>query len=318
MSYEKIYIFFDTNILENRFNGNCLNVSQPKFGNIYYQIQDFILDNKLEETVKLCIPEIVLMEMKKHLINCYKSQSDSLASFVDNFKKTFGDMIEIIANQKICEKTEQYIEYIEDYFNDVLEKNSNTVSIVPYPRDTKTIERIVHKAMHTERPFRKAKGDGNKKEYTDAGLKDAFIYETVLQYSRDNFCILITNDNDFDDLFTKPENSENIVLCNNENDLKELLLSKVNILSDDYNITKIIKIISEDEYFIKTLLSEIKFNENARYEFKHLVNFKEVENGTEIEFFANINGINYRFTIIYELNAKELVDILDFGESNEK
>ena len=174
---DKICIFFDTNILENRFNGNCLNVSQPKFGDLYYKIHNFIIDNKLETSVTLCIPEIVLMEIKKHLVNCYKSQKDSLTTSVDNFKKTFGDMFEIIVNQKVCKESEQYIEYIDDYFSDVLEKNSNIISIVPYPRDTRTIEKIVHKAMHSEKPFAKAKS--NKKEYTDAGLKDAFI---VIKY----------------------------------------------------------------------------------------------------------------------------------------
>ena len=309
----KTYIFFDTNMLEHRFNKDCFNVFQPEFSDEYFYIKNFIIDNHLELYVKICIPEIVLMEIKKHLVDCYKSQCDSLASHLNNFKKIFGDMYEISANKKICQTVEEYIDYINKYFDGILERNANVLSIIPYPRDNETFEKFVHKAMHSEKPFTKAKVNG--KEYTDAGLKDAIIYETIYQYKNDNFSILVTNDHDFKELFSEIDESNNLRLSNNKEDIKEFLIKKYNIEDESYEIRQII---ADDEYFRKTLLSQLDFVENANYKFGKIIKINDVEEGTEIVFSTIINGENYKFDIIYELNSKTLIEVIDFGECNEE
>lgn len=307
------YIFFDTNILENRFNNDCLQVSQPKFSALYYSVKNFIINEKIQDFVKICIPEIVFVEMKKHLIDCYKSKSDSLKSHVETYKKVFGDMYEISTNKKICQTYKDYTEYIDKYFDDILNKNSDFISIIPYPRNNEIFEKIIHKAIHSEKPFTKVKGNG--KEYTDAGLKDAIIYETLLQYSVDKFCILVSKDNDFKCLFENETETENIKLCNDENSLMKILLSRINISALNY---KIEILLSENEYFRKTILSEVKFDEFANFKFDKIINVKEVDSGTEIIFSAVINGEKYEFDVIYEMNANELVEVVNFtGENDE-
>lgn len=305
-----IYIFFDTNILENRFNNDCLTVSQPSFSKIYYDTKSFILDNNIETSVKICIPEIVFFEIKKHLVECYKSKSDALKDHVNTFKKIFGDLIDITVNKNICHTKEEYIDYINGYFEEILDTNSNILSIIPYPRDIDTFENIIMKALHSEKPFTKVKSNG--KEYTDAGFKDAIIYETLLKCANDNFCILISKDKDFKNLID--DKTENIQICEDEKSLKEILLSKVEITDNKYKINKIL---SENDYFIKTLLAEINFDENANYKLKEIFNIEETELGTDIKFSAIINGEEYKFDIIFEINANELVEVINFGENNE-
>lgn len=308
----KIYVFFDTNMLENRFNGDCLNVSLPKFSDVYFYTKNFIIDNHLESSIKICIPEIVLMEIKKHLIDCYKSQSDSLNTHIDNFKKIFGDMYEITANKKICQNSSEYINYIDNYFNDILKNNSSILSIIPYPRDNETFEKFVYKAMHSEKPFTKAKVNG--KEYTDAGLKDAIIYETLLKFAQDKFCILVSKDNDFKYILKDTTEIDNIKLCDSKESLMDLLIPRINLLDNRYKITQIL---SDDDYFIQTLLFKVNFKENANYKFGKIITTKEVDDGTEIIFTAIINGENYIFDIVYEINANEIVEIIAFGEEDD-
>lgn len=310
---DKTFIFFDTNMLEKRFEKDCLNVSQPEFSDEYYFTKNFIIDNHLESCIKICIPEIVLMEIKKHLVHCYKAQSDSLNSNIKKFKRIFGDMCEIFVNKQICQSVEEYIDYINNYFDGVLDKNSNILSIIPYPRDNETFEKFVHKAMHSEKPFTKAKCNG--KEYTDAGLKDAIIYETIYKFLDNNFCIFVTNDNDFKELFSKTDESINLNLCDNKDDLKKILINKYNIIDENFEIAQII---AHDEYFIKTLLNSIEFKEDSNYKFKNILSIEKTELGLSIKFSAIINGTEYKFDIIYEINANELVEVVNFtGENDE-
>ena len=312
---DKTFIFFDTNMLEKRFENDCFNVSQPEFSDEYYFAKNFIIDNHLESCIKICIPEIVLMEIKKHLIHCYNAQSDSLKSNMDKYKRVFGDMYEISVNKRICHSAGEYIDYINDYFDDFLDKNSNILSIIPYPRDNETFDKFVHKAMYSEKPFTKAKKNGNSgKEYSDAGLKDAIIYETIYKSKGKHLSIFVTKDHDFKELFDNTDESSNLKLCDNKDDLKKILINKYNIIDENFKITQII---AHDEYFVKTLFAEVNFDSNANYQFDKITNMQNTDNGVEVEFSAIINGTKYRFDIIYEINANELVEIRAFGDYNE-
>ena len=118
MLSNKICILFDTNMLECRFDDKCLNLSQPKFKNEYYAIEKFIIKNNLQKRVKICISEISILELKKHLKSCFKSQSDSLNDKIKHFKKIFGDLIDFQIDKEYSSEKE-YSEYIEEYFKNV-------------------------------------------------------------------------------------------------------------------------------------------------------------------------------------------------------
>ena len=58
MTSNKIFLLFDTNMLECRFDNNCLFLCQPKFSNLFYEIENFIKSNHLENNINLLISEI--------------------------------------------------------------------------------------------------------------------------------------------------------------------------------------------------------------------------------------------------------------------
>lgn len=309
---QKLYLFFDTNSLESRFAKDCLFLSKPEFSKLFYFAEQFIKDNKLEDAIKICIPEISLLEIKKHLVSCFQSNEDSLNSDIEKYKKIFGDMYEIYVEKKLLKTKKEYEEYLEEYYNNFIDERKDFLEIISYPKDEETFKRMINKALYSIKPFTKANRQG--KEYSDAGLKDAMIYESIIQYLNGNSGIFITNDNDFKEIFSNGD-IDNLKLCSTEDELKALLLSSINILDSEYQL---IKIISNDDYFIKTLLAEVTFDIDANYKFNKVLKIEESEAGMVVDFVAIINGEEYEFKILYELNSNTLVEVIAFGDYNDK
>lgn len=63
-TYEKAYIYFDTNSLECRHSGKSLYLSQFIVNPIYYEIEDLIRNMGLTGKVEICIPDIVCFELR--------------------------------------------------------------------------------------------------------------------------------------------------------------------------------------------------------------------------------------------------------------
>lgn len=309
---QKLYLFFDTNSLESRFAKDCFFLSKPEFSKIFYSAEQFIKINKLENLIKICIPEISLLEIKKHLVSCFQSNNDSLNADIEKYKKIFGDLFEIFVDKKNIKTKKEYEQYLAEYYDNFIEERKDFLEIIPYPKDEETFRVIVNKALYSIKPFTKANKQG--KEYSDAGLKDAMIYESIVQYLKGNSGILITNDNDFKEIFFD-ESIDNLQLCSTENELNTMLLSNINMLDSEYQI---IKIISDDDYFIKTLLAEVTFDINANYKFYRMLKIEDSEYGMVINFVAIINGEKYEFKIIYEINSNTLVEVIAFGDYNDK
>lgn len=73
-TYEKAYIYFDTNSLECRHSGKSLYLSQFIVNPIYYEIEDLIRNMGLTGKVEICIPDIVCFELREHLLKHFKAE----------------------------------------------------------------------------------------------------------------------------------------------------------------------------------------------------------------------------------------------------
>lgn len=317
MLSNKICILFDTNMLECRFDDKCLNLSQPKFKNEYYAIEKFIIKNNLQNRVKICISEISILELKKHLKSCFKSQSDSLNDKIKHFKKIFGDLIDFQIDKEYSSEKE-YSKYIEEYFKNLFSEKKDYVSIIPYPRDQETMNRLVNKAIMSKPPF--CETQGKNKNYTDAGFKDALIYETLEQYMDCNFGILVSNDKDFINIFASDSAPKNIKLIKNEQEIIKTIYEQLQIDTSDENAEYcFIRDFTINEYLINTLLNEVGLGEESNFIFDKILELTKQEDSQLLaKFVATINGTKYIFEIIYEPNANEIVEILNYGEYNEE
>lgn len=318
MTSNKIFLLFDTNMLECRFDNNCLFLCQPKFSNLFYEIENFIKSNHLENNINLLISEISLLELKKHLIDYYKSKTDSLDVSMENYKKIFGDLFEININKNICKNADEYSKYIDNYFENLIKERENYLQIVQYPKDEETIVKLVNKAMKTQAPFSEAKMHG--KTYTDAGFKDALIYETIEQFVGDNLGILVSNDNDFKTFFDKGLSPENIIIQNDKNQIIQSIYEHLEIEKPSEQAEYcFVRDFTVDEYVIETLLNEVGFNHDSNYNFIRVLNFSLDNENNQIcaEFETYINGDKYIFEIIYEPNAREIIEVISFRGENE-
>ena len=180
--YERAYIYFDTNALECRHSGKALYLSQFVVNPLYYEIENLVKNMGIADKVQICIPEIVWFEIQEHMVLHYKSERDSMKAKIESFRKSFGDLVEITCTFTNCAAEDEYKDYIYSIMQDFLNNPRVTASIIPYPKDEDSIHQIIMQAVHSSKPFRIARANG--KDYTDAGFKDAMIFNTILNYTK--------------------------------------------------------------------------------------------------------------------------------------
>lgn len=166
-TYEKAYIYFDTNSLECRHSGKSLYLSQFIVNPIYYEIEDLIRNMGLTGKVEICIPDIVCFELREHLLKHFKAEKSSMETKIGAFRKSFGDLAEVICEFKDCRTEEEYSDYADGIIQDFLDSPRVNAKIISCPKDEESVKQIIQQAIHSARPFRTAKASG--KEYTDAG-----------------------------------------------------------------------------------------------------------------------------------------------------
>lgn len=314
--YDKVHIYFDTNSLEDYIprritakgnNKSFMNLSKFRFPSYYYDVERFIQDNELQEKVEIFIPEIVWMELEKHMLNQHAVDLENLSLCIKEYKDIFSDLIEI--NYEHKEK--EYEKYLSSMMKDFLESKKVSAKIVPYPKDHDCITKIIRNAMYTRAPFSNAHKD--KKEYSDAGLKDALIVETVFANKKDNILIIfVSKDNDFKHVF---EEINNIILCNEE--VSENRRDKIiEILSTQFLIREnvIKKEIRENNYVLEELIAQLNLNTQLDYKFEKFELIKEQvdeEENTSLNvwdllFTMYVGEQLYKFKITYDGNAHAL------------
>lgn len=312
--HEKTYIFFDTNALECRHSGKSLFLSQFTVNPLYYEIEKMIQDFGLSDKVKICIPEIVWFEMQAHLVSHFKSEKSSMLAKIESYRKSFGDLVELSCVFKDYNDEEQYKEYADAISKDFLENPRVTATIMPCPKDEETISQIIGQAVHSVKPFKTAIAKGGK-EYTDAGFKDALIFNTLRKNIGDQLGILISNDNDFADLFNE-NRLDNLHLCRTAKEVQEILSKEFDIVT----LEMVASILQSDDYLMRRILTETEFDEDATYDIKRIKTSINTEDGIKAGFIMSVNGEIYIFEILYNVDANELIEATCelFDESEDK
>lgn len=298
-NYDKAVIYFDTNSLECRQSRKLVSLSRFIVNALYYDIENLVVSLGLGLKVQFCVPEIVWLEMRAHLVSQFQSIRDSMNTNIESYQKEFGDLIELNCKFKYFDNVPEYKEYICSSQKEFLENTHLPVSIIPYPRDQETLEEIVMQAINSNEPFRSAKGQG--KEYSDAGFKDAMIIKTIEKNLKDDtLMIFITNDHDFENVLSR----ENFHLCNDKDSVRSILCESFEIVDKD----ELLSIIKADEYLQGRILTEVGFTETLPYQFISALSCKQIKEGTQAEVLVEIENERYVFTILYDVKTRELLN----------
>lgn len=229
-----VSVFFDTNILESRDSDSLLSfygLRIPKTP--FYDVIQCIDEFGLWENVEILIPDMVVMELKHHLNKEYKNTITQMQKKIQHYKERLGSLAEIDCT--INTPCGDYIDYVNDLFEDFFASTRNHSRIIESKKDSVTMKRLIEKASKTEAPFSVAGSNGKK--YTDAGFKDAVIYETIVEYisSNNTIGILFTEDKDYGIAV----NDFKLISVKNDDktkafdEFKQIIKSHFNILEQD-------------------------------------------------------------------------------------
>lgn len=299
-AYEKAYIYFDTNALECRHSGKSLYLSQFTVSPLYFEIEDLIRNMGLNDKVELCIPDVVWLELQEHLVGHFKSEKNSMESKITAFRKSFGDLAEISCNYKDFITETEYADYAKHIAQGFLDNPRVNASVVSCPKDEKTMQQIIGQAIHSVRPFRTAKAGG--KEYTDAGFKDALIYNTILVHTGNQLGILISNDGDFSELLNG-RHTDNLKTCCDAKEVQIILSQEFNVINTDV----IEGLLKTDSYLMRRILSECELDESAYVAGLKILSCESEEDCVKVKFSALVNAEQMLFDITYSINANELL-----------
>jgi len=157
MSYQKkVSIFFDTNILEDRYENGVIRLEGYSFSKNFTTVNNFINDNSLTKDITLCIPEIVHQEIESHKLFAFKQQRKSLNDKIDEYKRIYGSLVNIEYNLK-CDNFDEYKEYIDSEIEKYWNSFGNYIQLISTPKHEKMIETLVDKALNKTKPFREVK-----------------------------------------------------------------------------------------------------------------------------------------------------------------
>ena len=205
-----ICVFLDTNILYSK----STDFTKARFAEKLEELIGEIEVNDLYTYVKLVIPQLVISELRK-------LQIDDCSDTVKDLRKTK-------VTSQVIELPKNYEETCDKIFNDTLDGLHNgtvKVDIAPYPPD-EALQGIIRRAISKNPPF-----EAKEKE-SDKGFKDALIWESLLEYKKQNkkdVLVLYSKDKRMTDSFLEKEYHEifdeeiHMVFRDNPNSHKKLL-----------------------------------------------------------------------------------------------
>ena len=301
-----INIFFDTNVLETRYGGEFFMYNEYKLPIDYSKLSDFIKINNLNNYVDLCIPEIVWKEIIQHMRETFSSQKQSVQSKIETYKKSFGALAEISCNFKINGDNE-YEEHLEKLSKVFFWGEGRECKLISYPKNTVVVEKIINKAFKKERPFVESKAINGGKKYSDAGLKDALIVETILDYcnNEETIGILYSKDGDFSTVFNS-DMKNRFKVFNKVDDIIDFLELRYNL-----NKKKQVQLKFENEEYLKDIVvneSGNKYDKSVTDFIVNTVDSSEDEDIFIVKISATINETRYLYRIKYDFTANEILE----------
>lgn len=297
-SINRIKIFLDTNVIEARHEESCLTLNAIKLHPDFYKLLDYCKD--ISE-VRIYIPEIVWKEVCAHLISNFNSTLQSMKTKINLYKKTFGDLIDLNLEMKGTSK-ETYSAYVDQISTEFWSTMTDRCELAPIKRTDSALLELVDKAITITRPFTSAKG---KKEYTDAGFKDAVIVETILSCcSEDEIGILLTGDMDFNTVFQQYD-CEKYFAARTLDELKNQINAILN-RNDEYVIKAIFE---QNAYMKETLFAMLDLTYDKSTTQFEVQSISKEEELYILQIQACVNEVIYTMNVSYDSVANEIIDV---------
>jgi hypothetical protein len=185
----KTLIVFDTNKLRSTIRGGT-SYGSFEFSNEFNEISSFINEKKLSEFVDIAIPRIVIEELLKQKIEQYEKDIEDYSAIVERLSMLPNTKIDkIVLPDKSFDCSKNLKEFLEQYV-----KNNNIILIeLQEDKLIDIFKNVINRAIQKQSPF--------NKEKSDAGFKDAIIWESILNYEKldeYNKVIFVTKDSGFD------------------------------------------------------------------------------------------------------------------------
>lgn len=309
MMNKETSVFLDTNIIQTFIGGKKgSNVFLDNLGirKEYYMLADFIDSNRLEDRIEICIPEIVVLEMKYHMKAGFERQLLQLLDQIKEHKKMLGNLADFSAIEMKYNDPERYAQYVDSLIDDFFNTPKNYAKQVPFPRQGDILDALVGKAISGVRPF--FAGKIESKLHSDAGFKDSVIAETIYEYSRthDRLCIFITHDTDFSSEFSKVIGPDSRLV------LFPTIETAIEALSAYYGTSALSRVqqeFTENTYWQEYLLNEsgMKLDESVT-EYKVDSVSVDEEDVLLIKLHFVINEVTYRFFVKFDSAANDMVE----------
>jgi hypothetical protein len=255
VSERKTLIIFDTNVLRTTKEDEIA-YSAFEFGFPYIKVKSFLDKNGLSDFVELAIPRIAVDELNKQKANSYLSDIKKLSKI----HSRLSHMPNVDqASMKLPDTSFDYPTHVKQLAANYISEKK--MRIIELPSDEKLKEffqKILERALNSKPPFK------SSSNYSDAGFKDALIWESILSYNdiKDfQKIILVTRDTGFDekcidefkdtiqkDFFIEPS--------------EDLAIDELSSIYEDFIENKAIFDFARDAYFRSYLegqLSSMKF-----------------------------------------------------------
>jgi hypothetical protein len=246
--------------------------------------------------------------MFSHLHNCFKSEKQSFGDLFAKHKRTFGTLLVsdyILPNE--------YTLSLKQLKANLLNEDENTI-FVPMPASDLMLRNLVEMALSSTPPFSNAKK--GKKDFTDAGFKDAILLETMLGYAinEGDIKILFTDDRDYDSVAIFQNQANNHSIIHTFNDLIKFVKEKVHIQNEDIIEAKFMN----DEYLISQLMQQIELSVSNPVISINGVREASGECMDDTVLDENVYEISmqveeYNVIALYDFNANEIINTTKEG-----
>lgn len=300
-------IFVDTSVLKCK---NIKDFSTLNVANQFDIFMNFLKDNQLDERYCICIPEIVLEELKSQY---YDSFEESVQNFSEEYNK-IKDIYGIKINLEDADYKNKLNEIVGKFLID------NKIKVIPMPKEKEVFGKIIDRAIDKRKPF------SGKNSESDKGFKDVLQWESIKKYTckrhfLEKFMFLTKNSKDFVkelEIEFKNETNKEIEIFYDISEIQEKIM-KLNKLESDLGLVK--KILHQQ--IINGEL-DIKINEifNRKYEdIKSKIIVDEIEDlifvgNDTYEFFTKEhleNDIEILHWVKCKLINKKDIEIIDFS-----
>lgn len=305
--YRRVSVFIDTNQLQSFISGEQkINVFLSALGipRFYYDLVNFIESNRLEHFVEICISEVVIRELRQHMLNAFNQYCDTLDTTIAKYRKAGGDIVEINYTMKYSKQ--DYPTFVDGLINDFVENPKNKCRVIPLPHSKTILETLFDKSLRGVKPFTNQAISG--KTFKDGGFKDAVIAESIYSYCSEagTIGLLISDDGDFGQKFNSTLNNDSEYVKCSSIEQAVLFLQKYYETSPEDRLTREF---TENAYWHEVLLNDVGQEYDAavtHVEVEHIA--KTDDNQYEIDILITVNEAIYSFTIVFDVIANDIIE----------